>query len=91
MNTKQVFGIIAILVGVALIMFSRYEQGRVSDAKKDIHTGTSLLPKNPIEEVVTGSLEKKASQYDTPLQIFFIGGIALVVLGLGVLVVFRRR
>lgn len=91
MNGKRITGLIVFLIGIVLIIFAVYNKNRVAEAKSDINKGTSFFGNNAAGNTVTGVLEGKASQYDTPLKICLYGGIVLVIIGGAVMLFCKSR
>jgi hypothetical protein len=84
-SRKKIIGVVALLAGVVLFIFAKYEQHRVGDAKGAFGRGTSMFSGNAVGNSVGGYVEGRLSQYDTPLKLCEIGGLILIVLGAGVL------
>jgi hypothetical protein len=91
MKAKRISGIVILVIGIILIIFSCYERNRVANAKAGISKGTSFMPKNAVTGAVSGSLEGKASAYDAPLLGCLIAGIIMVVVGGGMTFFFRKK
>jgi hypothetical protein len=91
MNKKQIIALIILAVGIFGFFFTKYEKGRVADAKSGIATGKSFLGNGEVGKTVGSTLDSKASQYDTPLMIMEIGSIALIVLGVAGFYFYRKK
>ncbi len=78
---KKTVSLIVLLIGVVALIYAIYAKGRIASAKGDVGTASSLLPKNAMGEMVGGVMSSKASQYDTTVQILYIGGIVLIIIG----------
>lgn len=72
MNLKRLLGSTAIIAGAALLVFSAYLKGRlsdaegqISDAKRKVNTGEKLFSLNPVAKEIgqelTGSAKEKIS------------------------------
>ena len=90
-SRKKVIGLVALLAGIVLFIFAKYEQHRVGSAKALFGRGTSMFSGNAVGGAVGGVIEGKLSEYDTTLMLCEIGGIALIVLGTGVLYFSRKK
>ncbi|HEY2811166.1 MAG TPA: hypothetical protein VGJ00_07260 [Rhabdochlamydiaceae bacterium] len=90
MSTKRIVGCVVLIVGIVLIIFSVYEMNRISRAKGAIHTLSSPFSGSSAGKTAGHVMEGKASQYDTPVMILLIGGIACTVVG-GYLVLFCKK
>jgi len=69
LNFKRIFGLLVIIAGVALMMFSNYLDGRladadrqISDAKKKIQQGDQLFSLNPVSKEIGGAITGSAKQ-----------------------------
>lgn len=69
MNIKQVMGLLAIVVGIALIIFVVYgkqqvaiAKGEISDAKQKVDQGNQLFSLNPISKEVGKQVSGGISQ-----------------------------
>jgi hypothetical protein len=90
-SRKKVMGLVVLLAGVVLFIFAKYEQHRVGDAKGTFGRGTSMFSGNAVGNSVSGYVEGRLSQYDTPLKLCEIGGLVLIVLGAGILYFSRKK
>ncbi len=90
-SKKKMIGLVAMLVGVVLFIFAKYEQHRVSGAKESYGRGASMFSGNATGDAVGGYMQGQLSQYDTSLRLCEIGGIILIVLGAGVLYFARKK
>ncbi len=90
MGVKRISGLVIFLIGIVLVIFAVYNKNRVNEAKGSISKGTSLFGNNPVGNTAGGVLEGQLSQYDTPLKICLYGGVALVIIGGGVMIFCKR-
>ncbi len=91
MNYKRIIGVIVLVIGVVLIIFAADAMKRISSAKNAVSGASGFMPNNPAGNMVTGSMEKAASQYDVPVMICLIGGIVLVLVGGGMAIFCRKK
>lgn len=90
MKHRRMLAFIAIIVGVVLFVFTMYEKGRVSNAKSNISSGTSMFSGNAVGNMVGGMMQSEAGKYDTTLKFMEMGSIILVLVGVGMLYFFRK-
>lgn len=110
MVAKKIIGLVASIIGIALILLSIYitnrtEEGKmqVASAQKKVDQGTGLFSLNPVakeigKEVITDPAQKKIhegnqqiAQYEMLAKWSQIGGIALFVLGAGIVFIGRKK
>ena len=90
MKTTKIISLILVLLGMVLFLVAMYAKERVSEAKKSIRQTSGLLPGNPVNLQIEKALEEKISSYDKPIYWGMVGGIAFVIIGVGVFF-FRKR
>lgn len=90
MSSKKITGIVVLIIGVVLIIFSVHSMNRIARAKGEIHTLTSPFSGSSGGRAAGEILGGKASQYDTTVTVLLIGGIALAVVG-GGLILFGKK
>ena len=90
MNVKQLAGIVAIVVGVALIGFSVYAKNKVHHAKEGMDQISGFFPKDQVGSVVEHKMHSKLSQYDMMIRWSMIGGVVLGIVGVYVVVRCRK-
>lgn len=79
LNIKQLIGVIAIVLGVALLVFASYQKHRVSAARGDVDNISRYFPKNPFTAYGEKSVHEKLDGYDKQiLWCFIISGILIV-------------
>ena len=91
MKTKKIIAIVVLLLGVTLFSLALYAKSEVMQVKKTIHTGSSLLPENPVKTEINRALDKKVSSYDAPILWGMIGGVVLFVVGLGSFIYTQKK
>ena len=84
MSAKRITGLIVLIVGIILIIFSIHSMNRISGAKSGIHSITQPFSGSSSGKTVGTMLEAKVSQYDIPVLVILIGGIVLTVVGASV-------
>jgi hypothetical protein len=90
-SRKKFIGFVALIAGVVLFIFAKYEQHRVGSSKEMVGRGTSMFSGNAVGNSVGGYVQGQLGQYDTPLKLCEIGGLVLIVLGAGVLYFSRKK
>jgi len=90
MKIKRITAYSAIILGIVLFVFAMYEKGRVSNAKANISSGTSMFSGNAVGNMVGGALQGQASQYDSTIKFMEMGGLVLILVGGGMLFFFRK-
>ncbi len=90
MNRKRLAGLVIFLVGIAMIVIALVIRYRVEGAESNINQGTGLVSETPIVSPIVkgvgGILRGEAEEYRTPMRILLIGGIALAVIGAGLMI-----
>jgi hypothetical protein len=107
LNFKRVIGLLAVILGVALIVFVFYGKGKIlqgkeeiASGKKSVKTTQQLFSWNPVSKQVGQGLTSGAqkqiaageltiAQYEKLFMWCEYGGIALIVVGAG-LILFGR-
>ncbi len=91
MNSKQIIGLILIVLGVVAILFASYARIRVNEVRDSISHENSIIPDNPIGKTIDKSLQSQVSKYDTKILLGFVGGSIVVVVGAGMMICCRRK
>jgi hypothetical protein len=90
MNCKRISGIIAIVIGCAMLAGGYYVKSEMKTARGDIDTTFKFVPKNPVKGAVKGRLYGEVDKYQIYATLLFIGSGVFIVGG-GALVVFGRN
>ncbi len=90
-NYKQIAGLVAIVLGIALLIFAIYQKNRVSGARGDINNISKFFSKNPITEYGEGAVHKKLDEYDTQIMWCFVGSAILIIGGIGATFYYRKK
>lgn len=90
MNVKQVSGILAVIVGVALIGFSVYAKNKILHAKEGIDQISGFFPKSEAGSAVEHSVHSKIGRYEILVRWSMIGGVVLAAAGAYFVVRFRK-
>lgn len=89
MKNKRKIGFIALVIGVGLIGYAVHSMQRIANAKGVVNALSAPFSDNPIGRVAGKEMERKASQYDLPVMILLIGGIAFTTVG--ALCIFKKK
>jgi hypothetical protein len=109
LSFKQGLGILAIVVGIALLVFVFYGKGKLEEGRQEIASGKQkvkqtqqLFSFTPVTKQVGQGLTSGANdqiaageltieQYETIFMWCKIGGIALLVIGVGLVLFCRKK
>jgi hypothetical protein len=109
LNFKQIIGLLAIILGVALLIFVFYGKNKIEAGKEEIASGKKKVAKTqqmfsftPITKQVGQGLtsggeaqiaagELTIEQYEKIFMWCEIGGIALIVVGAGLILFCRNK
>jgi LPXTG-motif cell wall-anchored protein len=90
MGCKRIVGIVACLLGIALIIYAIHSMGIISDAKSEVQNMSNQMSGNYVGRRLGNEMESSASQYDTQVKGGLYTGIALAVIG-GALIFFGKK
>ena len=90
MNVKQLSGILAVAVGIALIGFSIYAKSKIAHAEEGYHQISGFFPKSEAGSAVEHSVHSKIGRYEMIVRWSMIGGVVLAAAGAYFLVRFRK-
>lgn len=91
MSAKRITGLVVLIVGIVLIVFSVYSMNRISNAKSGIHSITQPFSGSSGGREAGNFMQGQASQYDTTVRVLLIGGIVLAIIGAGVVLFGKKR
>jgi uncharacterized membrane protein len=101
MGKRKLIGILCILVGAALLAFGFYGKSEMAKARHKISSAKApeIIPSNPITDPIQKDIEEGIKQkyyaqvdaYETPDLLLFIGGGVLLLIGLILLLIGRRK
>ncbi len=91
MNVKQIGSLVVLLAGIALLVCGFYGSHRMSEARQQIDTATSYVPKNPAKGFVSDALHGEVDKYKTPVALCYVGGVILTVAGAAGLYFFHGK
>ncbi|MBS0605212.1 MAG: hypothetical protein JSS60_09300 [Verrucomicrobia bacterium] len=91
MKAKKIAGIVLIIIGIVVFLLAMYAKSRVAEAKQNVQKTSGMFSENPVNKQIGGALEKQISHYDAPIMWTMIGGIVVFVIGVGTLVMCKRR
>ncbi len=91
MNSKRIIGMVACLLGITLIIYAVHSMGVISDAKTEVKNMSNQMSGNYVGRRISDDLQSHASQYDTEVKIGLYSGIALVVIGGGLIYFCKKK
>jgi hypothetical protein len=90
MSTKRIAGIVILIAGIAMFLFALNAKHRIAAAKGEAGQMTSYLPDNTAGNFVGNTIRGETTKYDSIVQLLYIGGIVLIVIG-GAITIFTRK
>lgn len=90
MGTKRITGIVLLILGIVLIIFSIHSMQRISGAKGAINTMTSPFSGSSGGQMAGGMMEHEASKYDVTVKVLLYAGIGLTAIG-GCMAIFCKK
>jgi hypothetical protein len=91
MKKKKMIGLVILIIGAVIFIFSLIAKNKIANAKGEAGTLTGFLPKNTMGNYVGGEIKGATEQYDALVEFLFIGGIILVVVGGGMTFMYRKH
>ncbi len=91
MGYKQIVGSMASLAGIAMIIYAVHSMNVISKAKSQVKNMSNQMSGNYVGKMMSNDMEARASAYDTPVQVGLYTGVALVLLGAGLIFIGRKK
>ncbi len=91
MKKKKIVGLILLVIGVIVLIYALYARNRVDEIKGEVNRGTSMFGNNPVNRGISSAMDAKLGSYNAPILIGTIGGIALIVIGGGMILLNRKK
>ncbi|MBS0650855.1 MAG: hypothetical protein JSR93_06815 [Verrucomicrobia bacterium] len=96
MNKKRIIGLIALAAGIFLICYAVHSFNKIAQAKgfeSDVNNFFNHNPSvwNPLIEFFGGKAQEEVSQYDLPVTIMMLSGIALTIGGAITLIIWCKK
>ncbi len=91
MSYKRIIGIVACLGGITLIIFAVHSMRVISNAKNEVANISNQMSGNYVGRRISNNMEYGASEYDTQVNICLYSGIALALIGSGLIFFCRKR
>jgi hypothetical protein len=91
MSIRRIIGMVACLVGIALIIYAVHSMNVISEAKSEVKNMTNHMSGNYVGRRISGDMQSHASQYDTEVKTGLYAGIVLVVIGGGLIYFCRKK
>jgi hypothetical protein len=91
MSSKKIIGMVACLVGIALIIYAVHSMHVISEAKGEVKNMSNQMSGNYVGRRISGEMQSRAGQYDTRVKIGLYAGIALAVIGGGCIYFCKKK
>ncbi|HEX4839933.1 MAG TPA: LPXTG cell wall anchor domain-containing protein [Rhabdochlamydiaceae bacterium] len=91
MNYKRTVGSIAALAGIALIAYALHAMHVISDAKAQVKTMSKQMSGNYVGKKIGSEMQANASAYDMQVNVGLYTGVALVIIGAGLIFMRKRK
>ena len=95
MGKKKIIGLVALILGIVLIVFSMYVKMRLGETQQTLNEIKSPFSNNPVGSKVGESMQEAANmkmgEYATFATWALYGGIILVVIGGGVMFCCKKK
>lgn len=91
MGYKRIIGSMASLAGIILIVYAVHSMSVISTAKSQVKNMSNQMSGNYVGKMMSNDMEARASAYDTPVQIGLYTGVALVIVGAGLIFLGRKH
>jgi len=91
MGYKRIVGSMAALAGIVLIIYAVHSMNVISEAKSQVKNMSNQMSGNYVGKMMSNDMEARASAYDRPVQIGLYTGVALVLLGAGLIFIGRKK
>ena len=91
MDKRRISGIIVTAIGAALTLMALYAASELSGVEGIVHGFNHFFSKNPVGGFLGGELNKQTSAYEALITGCFWTGIALFIIGIIMIVVYRKK
>ena len=91
MGYKQIVGFVAALAGIALIIYAIHSMSVISQAKDQVKNMSNRMSGNYVGKMISHDMQARASAYDTKVQIGLYSGVAIVLIGAGLIFLGRKH
>ena len=88
---KYIVGSVASLAGIALIIYALHSMSVIADAKAQVKNMSNQMSGNYVGKMMGTEMQARASAYDKPVQIGLYTGVALVIIGAGLIFIGRKK
>jgi hypothetical protein len=88
---KYIVGLVASLAGIAMIIYSVHSMNVISNAKSQVQNMSNQMSGNYVGKRMGSEMQARANAYDTPVQIGLYTGVALVIIGAGLIFLGRKK
>jgi hypothetical protein len=91
MGYKQIAGAVASLAGIALIIYAVHSMSVISEAKSEVKNMSNQMSGNYVGKRLSSDMQARAGAYDTQVKVGLYTGVALVVIGAGLIFIGRKK
>ena len=91
MGYKRIAGAVASLAGIALIIYAVHSMGVISNAKSQVKNMSNQMSGNYVGKRMGTEMQARANAYDKPVQIGLYTGVALVIIGAGLIFIGGKK
>lgn len=91
MSIRRILGMVACLIGITLIIYTVHSMSVISGAKSKVKNMSNQMSGNYVGRRISEDMQSRASQYDSEVKIGLYSGIALVVIGGGLIYFYRKK
>jgi hypothetical protein len=91
MGYKRIAGAVASLAGIAMIIYAIHSMSVISSAKSQVKNMSNQMSGNYVGKRMGTDMQARASAYDRPVQVGLYTGVALVIIGAGLIYIGRKK
>ncbi len=91
MGYKRIVGFMSSLAGIALIIYAVHSMSVISHAKSQVKNMSNQMSGNYVGKMITTDMQARAGAYDTQVQVGLYTGVALVIVGAGLIFLSRKH
>ena len=91
MGYKRIVGAVASLAGIVLIVYAIHSMSVISNAKSQVKNMSNQMSGNYVGKMMGTDMQARASAYDKPVQVGLYTGVALVIIGAGLIFLGRKK
>jgi hypothetical protein len=88
---KYIVGLVASLAGIAMIIYAVHSMSVISEAKAQVKNMSNQMSGNYVGKRMGTEMQAQAGAYDTQVKIGLYTGVALVIVGAGLIFIGRKK